>query len=573
MARISNEAIAQQFEEIAELLDLQGANPFRVRAYRNAARMISRHGSSMIELVKKDEDLTELPGIGEDLAGKIAECVKTGTMTQLKQLRRKVPAFLVELLKIPRVGPKRANLLWRRLKIRSLAELRRAAKEGRLAKVKGLGGAFERAILGEAKEQQPLQARRIPLPEASTIADEVLARLRRVRGIGQVVCAGSLRRGRGTVGDIDILATAKNGPPVVGALTSFNDVVEVLAAGTTRATVFLKSGIQVDLRVVEPASFGSALQYFTGSKQHSIALRRIAQLKGLKLNEYGVFKARRRIAGETEESVYAALGLPMIEPELRENRGEIEAARKNSLPKLVGESDLKGDLHTYVDIDDKSSLEALAKAARSRGYDYIGATLSTSEIAKRFAIDEAGTIRTLKGLGQPVAGVRILRVAEVAIDENGNLALPARILAHFDAAVGMIRDRFDLPRARQTERFLRATEDRNLSALAHPIGAAACDIDMRAVLLAAARRGIWLEIHPQSARLDEADLDCRIAKDAGVWVSFSSYATRPSALPDVRFALQQGRRGWLTRLNVLNALPLSRLLAEIGRRGTLARAS
>jgi DNA polymerase (family 10) len=572
VARLSNEAIAQQFEEIAELLDLQGANPFRVRAYRNAARMISRHGSSMSDLVKKDEDLTGLPGIGDDLAGKIAECVKTGTMTQLKQLRRKVPAFLVELLKIPRVGPKRANLLWRKLKVRSLTELRRAAKEGRLAKVKGLGGAFERAILGEAKEQQPLPARRIPLPEASTIADEVLARLRRARGIGVAVCAGSLRRGRGTVGDIDILATAKSGHQVVEALTSLSDVAEVLAAGPTRATVLLKSGIQVDLRVVEPASFGSALQYFTGSKQHSIALRRIAQLKGLKLNEYGVFKSRKRIAGETEESVYGALGLPMIAPELRENRGEIEVARKNSLPKLVAESDLKGDLHTYIDIDDKSSLEAAAKAARSRGYDYIGAALSTSEIVKRFTTGEAAIIRTLKGVGRPIAGVRILRVAEVEIDEYGNLALPARILAHFEAAIGMIRDKFDLPRARQTERLLRAMEDRNLSGLAHPIGTAAYDIDMSAVLHAAARHGIWLEIHPQSARLDEADLDCRMAKDAGVLVSFSSYATQPNALPDVRFALQQGRRGWLTRQDVLNALPLSRLLAEIGRRG-LARAS
>ena len=567
--RITNEAIARQFDEVADLLSLKDANPFRVRAYRNAARTISRYGKAMSELVAKDFDLTELPGIGEDLAGKIKETVKTGKLTILEQLHRQVPPFLVELLNIPRVGPKRALLLWHKLRIRSREQLLRAARDGRLAGVKGLGLAFERSLRGDKVVQSPPKVGRTPISVAMPVAERLRDHLRRAKGVRDVVICGSLRRHRESIGDIDLLVTAAQSGPAIESFTTFKEVGEVFAAGETRATVFMKSGMQADLRVVEPASFGSAVQYLTGSKEHSIALRRLAKAKGLKLNEYGVYRGTKRIAGETEEQVYAALGLPLIPPELRENRGEIEAAQRGKLPELVEAGDLKGDLHAHVDLNGVDP--AWAAAAKELGYAYLGLVVRSTEVAQALERDRRGTLRDIEALGGGLRGVSVFRLVEAGVGADGKLDLPDDILARFDAVIGCVHDDFDLSRQQQTERQIRAMKNPLLTILAQPSRTltprdAPYDADMTKIIAAAKTAGVVLEITADPARLDVGDFECRQGKDAGVPISLSAEARTAQELSNVRYAGFQARRGWLEARDVLNTLPFGELTTLLRKR-------
>lgn len=564
---IVNADVAAVFTEIADLLEVQGANAFRVRAYRNAARMLSELGRSVKTLVEQGEDLDALPGIGPDLAGKITEVVATGTCAQLERLRKELPPVITDLLKIPGLGPKRVRALHQELGIQTIEQLHRAAEQGRVRAVHGFGPKTQQQIL-QATAARFQEAHRFKLLMAAQVAEALLAELTAVPGVQQAVAAGSLRRQRETVGDLDLLVTSQRGSPVMDRFTASAGVRQVLSRGSTRASVVLRSGLQVDLRAVAPASFGAAWLYFTGSKAHNIALRKLAQDAGLKLNEYGLYRGDERIAGDTEASVYRALGLPFIEPELREDRGEIDAARAHRLPTLVQLPDLRGDLHAHTrESDGHDSLEAMAEAARARGLQYLAITEHSQRLALTHGLDAdrlARQIDRIDELNARLSGIVLLKGVEVDILEDGTLDLPDTLLQRLDLVVGAVHHRFDLARDRQTDRLLRAMDHPCFSILAHPTGRLiderpACDIDLPRVIRKARERGCFLELNAHPARLDLTDLASRMAKDEGVLVSIASDAHSTLELDNLRFGIGQARRGWLEARDVLNTRTLQAL--------------
>lgn len=564
---IHNADIAAVFAEIADLLEIEDANPFRVRAYRNAARILAEAGEDIPGMVANGADLTELPGIGEDLAGKIRELVDQGTSPLLERLRREVPAAIADLLHLPGLGPKRVRALWHDLGIETVEELHNAAREGRLRELPGFGEKMEAKLL-QAVEAHLSKTRRVKLAVASQYAEALVAHLRAVAGVIQVEVAGSYRRRRETVGDLDILVAAASHVGVVDAFTAYDEAEEVLASGPTRAAVRLKSGLQVDLRVVEAQSYGAALCYFTGSRAHSLVLRRLAQERGLKINEYGVFKGSRRVGGETEESVYEAVGLPWIPPELREDRGEVEAARAGRLPQLVEIGDLRGDLHAHTRASDgHDSLKDMARAAAAAGLEYLAITEHSRRLAMARGLDPvrlAKHIDEIDRLNESLAGIRLLKSIEVDILDDGRLDLPDSILERLDLVVGAVHSRFDLSRAKQTERILRAMDNPHFTLLAHPSGRLigereAYDVDMLRLVRHARERGCYLELDSQPARLDLPDTWCMTAKEEGVLVAIDSDAHSVGDFANLRFGIGQARRGWLEAKDVLNARPLAEL--------------
>ena len=569
---IRNNQIADLFDEIADLLDLEQDNPFRIRAYRNAARLLRGLQREVADMLAKGEKLDELPGIGADLAGKIQDVVETGGTELLYRLRRELPHGLVELLRVPGLGPKRAKLLHDQLHIASLAGLRAAAQAGKLAKVKGLGAKTQATIL--AATEAPPAEKRILRWRARPAVDSLLAHLKAGPGVKQVATAGSYRRARETVGDIDIVATAADGAKVIAHFIAHEDVGKVLAQGGTRATVLLRDGLQVDLRVVAEESFGAALVYFTGSKAHNIAIRRLAQQRKLKINEYGVFRGEKRLAGATEASVYKALGLPFIAPELREDRGEIAAAAARKLPELLERADLKGDLHCHTKASDgQNSLEEMVAAARAAGLRYLAITEHSQRLTVAHGLDRKRLQRQSAQIDKLNARLRdfhILKGIEVDILEDGKLDLPDEALSELDLVVAAIHGHFDLAPEKQTKRLLRAMERPHFSILAHPtsrlIGAReGCRFDMERVIKAAAERGCFLELNAQPERLDLNEVHCQAARAAGVLVAIGSDAHRTADFDFLGYGVGQARRGWLAADDVLNARPLSRLLPLLKR--------
>jgi DNA polymerase (family 10) len=415
---VHNADISLIFEEIADRLEIQGANPFRIRAYRNAARTLGELPQEARALLEKGEDLTHLPGIGDDLAGKIREIVTTGHCSLLERLRRELPPAVTELLQIPGLGPKRVKALYHDLEVQTVEQLYRAARDGRIRTLPGFGEKTELNIQ-QAVEAHVSQARRFKLAVAAQYAESLTAYLKAVPGVKQVTAAGSFRRMRETVGDLDILVTARAKSPVMQRFTAYDDVADVLSAGSTRASVVLKSGLQVDLRVVEEKCYGAALCYFTGSKAHNIAIRRIAQKLGLKVNEYGVFKGDTRIAGEDEASVYQSVGLPFIPPELREDRGEIEAAHAGRLPHLVELADLRGDLHVHTKATDgHDSLRDMALAAKELGLEYLAITEHSRRLTVAHGLDPLRLARQceeIDRLNTELEGIMLLKGIEVDI--------------------------------------------------------------------------------------------------------------------------------------------------------------
>lgn len=562
---LHNADIARVFEDIADLLELGDANPFRIRAYRNAARIIGDLQLDLAASIGRGEELPKLPGIGEDLSGKIREIVTTGHCALLDRLRKKTPSAITELLRIPNLGPRRVKTLYRGLDVRTLEGLHRAAREGRIRDLPGFGEKSELNIL-QAVEARLSKGRRFKLAVAAQYADAIAAYLRESAGVGQVVVAGSLRRMRETVGDIDILATAEASSEVMSRFVRYEEVQEVVSQGETRSGVLLKSGIQVDLRVVPRESYGAALHYFTGSKAHNIAVRRLAQARGLKLNEYGIFRGKKRVSGETEESVFAAVGLPYIPPELREDRGEIEAARAGRLPRLVELDDLRGDLHCHTRwTDGHHSVEEMALAAKARGLEYLAITDHSRRLTAAHGLDPARLRRQIDEIGRTeVAGIALLKGIEVDILEDGTLDLPDSLLAELDVVVAAVHSKFDLPRARQTERILRALDHPLVTMLAHPSGRLidsreAYDVDMLRIIRKAAARKRFLELNAHPERLDLLDTHCRMAKDEGVLVAISSDAHSVQQFDNLKYGIGQARRGWLEKSDVLNALPLREL--------------
>lgn len=569
---IHNADIARVFEEIADLLEIQGANPFRIRAYRNAARTVGEFGRDVGALLAAGEDLTRLPGIGDDLAGKIREIVETGKCALLDRLRRELPPAITELLHIPGLGPKRVRALWHDLDVQTIEQLYRAARDGRIRSLAGFGEKTELKIL-QAVEAHISTVRRFKLATAAQYADSLVVHLGQVPGVKQVEVAGSFRRMRETVGDLDILVTAQAKSPVMARFTTYDEVKEVLSVGPTRASVILRCGLQVDLRVVEEASYGSALVYFTGSKAHNIAIRRIAQERGLKINEYGVFRGEKRVAGETEASVYQAVGLPLIPPELREDRGEIDAARAGRLPKLVELADLRGDLHVHTKATDgHATIREMAHAAQALGLEYIAITEHSRRLTVARGLDPQRLLKQcdeIDRLNDELKGITILKGIEVDILDDGALDLPDSVLSKLDLVVGAVHSKFDLPRAKQTERILRAMDNRYFTILAHPTGRMIeqrepYDADMLRIIRHARQRGCFLELNAHPERLDLLDTWCLTAKEEGVPVAINSDAHSTQDFGNLRFGVGQARRGWLEAKDILNTRPLKALRKILG---------
>lgn len=566
---LHNADIAAVFDEIADLLEIESANPFRIRAYRNAARTVGELGRDLGALVAAGDPLKGMPGIGADLAGKIREIVTTGRCEQLERLRGEVPPAVAELLRVPGLGPSRVRTLWHELDVHTLEQLRRAARDGRIRALPGFGERSELKIL-QAAEARLSKSRRFKLVTAAQYGEAFVAHLKRIAGVERAELAGSYRRMRETVGDLDILVVAGSTGPVVDAFTHYDEVAQVLASGPTRASVVLRCGLQVDLRVVPRASYGAALAYFTGSKAHNLALRRLAQARELKLNEYGLFRGDKRIAGETEESVYRALGLPWIPPELREARGEIEAARDGRLPTLVELRDLRGDLHAHTKATDgHDSLRDMAEAARAAGLEYLAITEHSRRLAMAHGLDAerlARQIDEIERLNASLEGMRLLKGIEVDILDDGSLDLPDAILARLDLVVGAVHSHFDLPRDRQTERILRAMDHPCFTLLAHPLGRLiesreAYDVDMLRIIRHARERGCHLELNAQPERLDLLDTWCMAAREHGVLVAIDSDAHSVHDFANLRYGVGQARRGWLEARDVLNSRSLADLRA------------
>lgn len=570
---IHNADIASVFDEVADLLEIQGANVFRVRAYRNAARTLRDLSREVSAMVAANEDLTGLPGIGKDLAGKIHEIVEHGPEAILEEYRKGIPKGVTELMHLPGLGPKRAMVLHRELGIQSLDALRQAAREGRIRSLPGFGERTEQHLL-KALEERVGAETRFKLAIAAQYAEPLVAYLKQAPGVKQVLPAGSYRRGRETIGDLDILVTAASGGTVMDRFVAYDEVAEVMAHGTTKSSVRLKCKLQVDVRVVAEESYGAALQYFTGSKAHNVALRQLGVQRGLKINEYGVFKGEQRIAGETEESVYAAVGLPWIPPELRENRGEIEAAQAKRLPKLVALDDLRGDLHVHTKATDgRNTLREMALAAKTRGLEYIAITDHSKHLGVAKGLDVPRLLAHLEQidkLNDELAGITLLKGIEVDILQNGDLDLPDDVLGKLDLVVGAVHDHFELSRQKQTERILRAMDHPHFTLLAHPSGRliderAPYDVDMERVIRHAKERGCFLEVNAHPERLDLIETHCQMAKEMGVLLSVNTDAHNVLDFENLRFGVGQARRGWLERKDVLNTRPLRELKPLVAR--------
>jgi DNA polymerase (family X) len=560
---VQNAEVAGMFDQAAELLEIAGENQFRVRAYRRAARTIEGLPQSVKSMVTAGRDLSDLPGIGKDLAGKIADIVTTGHFGLLDSLKKKLPGELGEMAALPGLGPKRLKLLHDRLKVNTFDDLRRVIRTGRLHNVKGFGASIEQK-LAEALEK-PVAEKRFKLSVAEAEADALVSFL---CDSGRVTVAGSYRRRRDTVGDLDLVVTADDGAVVGDKLVEYENVAEVLAHGKTRTTVVLRSGIQVDVRAVPEQSYGAALLYFTGSKAHNIALRAIAVRRGWKLNEYGLFSGTRRIAGLTEEDIYRKLGLSYIPPEMREDRGEIALAQAGDLPALITQADIRGDLHVHSDwTDGTASIEAMAKAAQAKGYQYIALTDHSRRVAMAHGLDPARVgkqAREIDRVSGQLRSLTILKGIEVDILKDGSLDLPDSCLAKLDIVLAAVHSYFDLPRDAQTDRVIKAMGNPHVSIIAHPTGRLLgqrdpYEIDMERVIAAARATGCHLEINSQPERLDLNDLHIQAAKLAGVKLAVSTDAHSTGSFDYIRFGIDQARRGWLTAADVINTKPLADL--------------
>lgn len=565
--QVQNSEIAEKFNHLADLLEIEGSNPFRIRAYRNAARTLLGSSESIVDLVHENSDLTKLPSIGKDLAAKIKEIVDTGHLSLLDRVEKQTPSGLSEFLKIPSLGPKRVGLLYKQCGVKTLDDLKRIAENKKILEVRGFGEKIRLGILEELKKIKAQAYPRMKLNEAQEAADLVVGHLKKIP-LQQLTVAGSFRRKQETVGDLDILVTARSGINVIHHFLKLESIAKVISHGTTRSTVLLRSGVQVDLRVVPDISYGAALLYFTGSKAHNITLRTIALKRGFKINEYGIFKGTEKLASKREEDMYQALELPYIEPELRENRGEIEAASKGLLPKLITLEDIRGDLHVHTkESDGVDTIEDLAQAAKDLGYSYIAITDHSRRVTIAHGLEPKQLrqqIEKIDRINENLKGITVLKSIEVDILEDGSLDLPDEILEKLDLTVCAIHSHFHLSKEKQTERIIRAMQNPNFKILAHPTGRMIgrrdpIDIDLEKIILAAKNLNKVLEINSQPERMDLSDIYCRMAKDAGVKMVISTDTHSVSQLGYMRFGVGQARRGWLEKDDVINTLSLREL--------------
>ena len=571
----SNARIAADLDEIADLLELQDANPFRVRAFRNAARTVRDLDRPVRGMVEAGEDLKELPGIGKDLAAQIERKVAGQEMEALVAARGDVPRGLRDVVRVPGVGPTKARALWQELGIEDLDALEAAAAAGRVAELKGFGVKTQERIVRGVASVRRFAARRRRADAARAI-EPLLAWLRDHPTVARLEVAGSFRRGRDTVGDVDLLVVSDDAAATMERFRAYEDVEDVLGTGDEKTSLRLADGLQVDLRVVPPASFGSALLYFTGSKAHNVRLRRRAQERDTTLNEYGLWSGdEERLAGADETGIYAALGLPWIPPELREDRGEIEAAEADDLPVLIEIDDVVSDLHSHSDWSDgTASLRSMQRAARQRGLRILAVTDHSAALPMTGGLDREKLLRQweeLDALEGEVDGLTVLRGMEVDILADGSLDLDDEMLERMDIVVASVHSRFELSESDQTERVLRALAHPQVNVLGHPTGRLIGQregyaIDLDAVVEAARRHDVALEINANPARLDLDERWARVAAQAGVPLTINCDAHAPSDFELLPHGIVQARRAWLAKDDVINAWPLDRLRRFLAKR-------
>jgi len=569
--------MARIFDEIADILEVKGENQFRIRAYRRAARTIETLTQDLKVIAERGgvSELKKIPGVGEGIAKKIVEIAKTGDCKKHVDLKREVPAGLLELLAIPRVGPKTLAKVHEELGISSIEELEEAAKSNKLEGLPGLGAKVEENILKGIEQYRRYKGRAL-LSKALPYAESIVNELKKLDAVERITIAGSLRRMRETIGDIDILVVSKRPTEVMDAFTSLDGIEDVIAKGDTKSSIVLK-GIDADLRVVDAASFGAAAHYFTGSKHHNIRIRELGVKKGLKINEYGIFRGDERIGGEYEEDVFESVGLAYIPPELREDHGEVEAAKENRIPKLVEASDIKGDLHVHTKWSDgKNSIEEMAEAAISLGYGYIAVAdhspavgiaggMHEDKIAKRKKEIE----KVNKRFEDEGVNFRVLSSAEVDIKSDFSMDFPDTILKGLDVVVCAVHTKFSQDSETMTKRIVTAMENPNVDIIAHPTGRVLgkrdpYEVDMEKLMEAAKDTGTVLELNSFPDRLDLNDMHCKMARDYGVLVAISTDAHDATQMGAViKYGVATARRGWLEAKDVVNTRGLEEVMKVV----------
>ncbi len=564
---VSNLQIEKILDHYADLLDIDGANQFKVRAYKNAARIVDGLSSNLSDLVLSGEDLTRISGIGKDIASDIREIVETETLSKLLELQEHVPEELLRILELPGLGPKKVKSLYRELGITTIAELKQNCEAGEISKLSGFGKKSEKQIL-EAIEKFSRRPDRFLLSTARELVEKLLQYLRQLPEIQEIQVAGSYRRAKSTVGDLDILVAGENREKIMLHFVENPEVEEIISHGDTKSSVVLNTAIQVDLRVVDQSGFGAALHYFTGSQAHNIAIRHLGLQQGVKVNEYGVFKQKEQLAGRTEQEIFDCLGLDYIDPELRENRGEVEAARENRLPGLIRPEDIKGDLHMHTSYSDgMHSIEQMAEAAVELGYEYIAVTEHSQslKVARGLGPEKLKQqMQEIDRLNRELPEITVLKGLEVDILQDGSLDMPEYILRQLDLTVCAVHSKFNLSREEQTERITTAMANPNFNILAHPSGRLLLSrdpyqVDMESIVRAAAEKNVVLELNSQPERLDLDEFYCLRAKELGAAVSISTDSHNTPGLSLMHHGVHQARRGWLEPRDVINTRNLPEL--------------
>ena len=577
---MENIEIAAILDDVAALLEIQGANPFRIRAYQNAARTVEAHTVAMRKMLEDGEDLTELPSVGKQVAKHIEELVETGKLSVIEEIAKEIPLSLIELTRLSGVGPKKARALWVSLGVETIDDLERALKDGAVADLKGFGKKTEEKILKAITSYRKRQQGRTLISDAERLLEPVVAYMREHPGVERLDIAGSYRRRLETIGDIDLLAIASDADPVMDHFIAYPEARNVQHSGCTRGTLVLKSGLKVDLRILPAESYGAGLQYFTGSKEHNVKFRKLAVSRNLRVSEYGVFEvegddeqgdinAGTRIAGDTEESVYAALDLPWIPPELREDRGEIDAAEAGTLPSLITMGDIKGDLQMHSTWSDgKDSIEEMLEACVAKGYEYFALTDHSKALAMTGGLDAERVREQWDEIAEIQARhpeIRLVRSQEIDILADGSLDQDDEVIEQLDLVVISIHSRFDLPATEQTERIIRGLAHPHVHVLAHPTGRLInrrdpMEFDVDAVLKAAVEFNVAVELNAHPNRLDLRDTHLMHAKKLGAKIVISTDAHRTDELDLMRYGVDQARRAWLEPGDVLNCLSLEELL-------------
>ncbi|MBU1992129.1 MAG: DNA polymerase/3'-5' exonuclease PolX [Patescibacteria group bacterium] len=568
---MDNQKVAEIFQEIGDLLDIANENPFRIKSYHKAAQVIGHMPKDIREIYEKNpKDLENIPGIGKGLRELIEEIFKTGKCSELDNLKKGFPPGILEMLKLRGVGPKKVKLFYQELGLDDLNYLKKTAVEGRLRDLPGMGEKSEQDIINAIDDYQKNPPGRMLINQALANAQHIIAYMKDCKDVQKIEYVGSLRRMKETIGDLDILTTGKNAEKIIDHFTHYPGVKRVIAKGDTKSSVILDSGVQVDLRVLEPKSFGAAMHYFTGSKAHNIHIRALAKRKGLKISEYGVFKGSKMIGGKTEEEVFKSVGLPYIPPELREDNGEFE----EPLPKLIETRDLKGDLHMHTKWSDGSqTILDIAKAYKENGYEYIAIADHSGALGITGGLKESNIDKYLKDIekaDKKMKDFKILKGCEVDVMKGGDLYFGDNILKKFDIAIASIHTAMSMDTDSVTKRLIKAIENPYVNMLGHPTGRllnqrTGYEPDMEKIIKACAANNVVIEINANPMRLDLYDIYCKMAKSHGVKIAINTDAHHSNQMQFLTLGVAVARRGWLEKSDVITTYPLKKLLKALNR--------